>query len=499
MADSYPLLIRSKPGIKRDGTLFEGDFYVDGQWVRFQRGLPRKMGGYKKIATLQETSRGIHVHPSNGSQYIHTGGKQYLYQIQTDAFGNVLYANDRTPSGFTASDYNSWTLGVMFDAVSTKSTIIAHASQNLVNMDNEVATPIYYGEVTASSALTTTSQSVCGGFVVVHPYLFKFCKGGYVAWSVPNKPADFSNTGSGEARVAGTKIVKGLPLRGTGAGPAALLWSLDSLIQVVKTDSAAIFTFNTVTDQTSILSPNSVIEYDGMYFWIGVDRFLVFNGVVRELPNDMNINYFFENLNLAYRHKVFAFKVPRFGEIWWCYPRGSATECSHAVIYNVRENSWYDTALPGAGRSAGSHANLYTKPFMAEGTTLWQHETGTDEVGGTGALPIRSYFETAEFTLLSQETPSLSSLKVERIEPDFVQKGPMTIQVKGRANARAPEDYSEVQTAPEIATRADQQTVTFRGVRRLMRFRFESNKIGGDYQMGQCYAHIAPADGRVTS
>ena len=37
--------IRSGPGIKRDGTKFEGDSYVDGQWVRWQRGLPRKMGG----------------------------------------------------------------------------------------------------------------------------------------------------------------------------------------------------------------------------------------------------------------------------------------------------------------------------------------------------------------------------------------------------------------------------------------------------------------------
>ena len=35
--------IKSLPGIKRDGTKFEGDQYVDGQWVRFQRGLPRKI------------------------------------------------------------------------------------------------------------------------------------------------------------------------------------------------------------------------------------------------------------------------------------------------------------------------------------------------------------------------------------------------------------------------------------------------------------------------
>jgi len=68
---------------------------------------------------------------------------------------------------------------------------------------------------------------------------------------------------------------------------------------------------------------------------------------------------------------VFGFKIPRFGEIWWCFPRGSATECNHAVVYNVRENFWYDTALPDSdtvsqGRTAGVFAKTYQKPFMVD-------------------------------------------------------------------------------------------------------------------------------------
>jgi hypothetical protein len=31
-----------------------------------------------------------------------------------------------------------------------------------------------------------------------------------------------------------------------------------------------------------------------------------------------------------------------------------------------------------------------------------------------------------------------------------------------------------------------------------MRFKFTSNALNGDYQMGDCIAHIEPADGRVT-
>jgi len=39
------------PGIKRDGTYFETDEYTDGVWCRFQRGVPKKMGGYRSIFT----------------------------------------------------------------------------------------------------------------------------------------------------------------------------------------------------------------------------------------------------------------------------------------------------------------------------------------------------------------------------------------------------------------------------------------------------------------
>lgn len=46
MTTPQPFIIRSKPGIKRDGTQFDGDYYTDAEWCRFQRGLPRKIGGY---------------------------------------------------------------------------------------------------------------------------------------------------------------------------------------------------------------------------------------------------------------------------------------------------------------------------------------------------------------------------------------------------------------------------------------------------------------------
>ena len=47
-------------GIKRDGTRFEAREYSDGVWCRFQRGTPKKMGGYKQLfGTFNGIARGM--------------------------------------------------------------------------------------------------------------------------------------------------------------------------------------------------------------------------------------------------------------------------------------------------------------------------------------------------------------------------------------------------------------------------------------------------------
>ena len=44
-SDELTFVLVPQPGIKRDGTLLEGENCSDGQWVRFQRGKAKKIGG----------------------------------------------------------------------------------------------------------------------------------------------------------------------------------------------------------------------------------------------------------------------------------------------------------------------------------------------------------------------------------------------------------------------------------------------------------------------
>jgi len=531
--------IRSQPGIKRDGTKFEGDNYVDGQWVRFQRGLPRKIGGYRAISKyLREVSRALHEFTQNSLTYVHSGSANLVERFYIDNGFNTSVITNRTPATLAADPNNMW----QFDAIAAPGLgglqLVAQVAPNLECICNADGGQLFFGDLFGTAPLQPITNlpvgySATGGIAVFHPYTFIFGNDGYVAFSVAGDPTDYTSLGSGAANIASQKIVRGIALRGgPGNSPSGLFWSADALVRASFVGGAPVFQFDTISTQTSILGANTVIEYDGIFYWCGTDRFLMFNGVVREVPNNLNLNYFFEGLNQSQRQKVFAMKVPRYGEIWWCYPRGEAVEPSHAVIYNVRENTWYDCELPNNGRSAAVSPTVFPKPLMTgvvptaaaeeirvteasdtritetggdvrvtedsgdDQYRLWVHEVGVDDIDGLNIQPVLSFFETADMSLpvTSQENKALQVLMVE---PDFVQSGDMTMQVTGRANARSPEVTTEPHTIYETPPTPQDQVVYFKTQRRELRFRFESNAIGGDYQMGLVLAHLQPGDGTV--
>ena len=354
--------------------------------------------------------------------------------------------------------------------------------------------------------------SVSGGCVVIHPYLFVYGNNGLIQNS---SAGDFENWVAADANannVATGKILKGLPIRGGSTSPSGLFWAADALIRVSFSPSSAggvnyYWTYDLVSSQTSVMSSSGIIEYDGIFYWAGVDRFLSYNGVVQEIPNTINQNYFFDNLNLVQRQKVWATKVPRYGEIWWFYPKGDAVECTDAIIYNVREQTWYDAGQAlGARRSAGVFSEIFPKPIWAgnemnsEGKyTLWQHESGVDQVYLTNVNAIQSYFETANLGTLgglvgSSDQPGDNLwTRIERVEPDFIQNGEMTVTVTGKGYA---EDVDV--ESPPFPFKPTTLKVDMREQRREMRLRFESNTYNGDYQTGKILLSLTTGDVRST-
>ena len=371
----------TKPGIQRDGTVFDKQFYNDGRWVRFQRGRPRKMLGYRQIVDdIAGPSRGIYTNVENNFSLVFNGYSDGLQVIPIDNNGVGSGVSNFTLTDFTPNVNNLWQFDTLYDTTgSGQETLVAHPGQNLSDISNSTNTPVLIGGLTGTSLTAVTDGvnpiEVSGGVVVLHPYLFVYGNDGLIKNCAAGDPTDWIGADANETNVAGTKVVQGLPVRGGSNSPSGLFWSLDSLIRVSyspTTISTGVSTttifwrYDIISSQSSILSAQSVIEYDGIYYWCGVDRFLMYNGVVKEIPNNMNQNFFFDNLNYAQRQKVYASKVPRYGEIWWFYPSGDSVECNNAIVYNVREQTWYDAGgALGAYRSAGFFSQVFPFPINA--------------------------------------------------------------------------------------------------------------------------------------
>jgi hypothetical protein len=458
----------TQPGIQRDGTVFDKMFYNDGEWVRFQRGRPRKVGGFRVISNqLTGPSRGIWVNPQNAFTSIFSGYNNGLQVLTIDNNGVGAGVGDFTLSNFTASNLNLWQFDGFYDVGGTGvQSLVAHPGQNLASIGNDNNTPVLIGDITAltmsqigvfTASGTTTNLSatvtlaasnpligagqtvtgtgipanttvvsistttlvlsntatasgtvtltfnnniaVSGGVVSLHPYLFVYGNNGLIQNCSAGNTDDWVSADANAVNVASGKIVQGLPVRGGSNAPSGLFWSLDSLIRVSFIGGTGTppqyWRYDIISSQSSILSSQSAIEYDGVYYWCGVDRFLLYNGVVKEIPNTMNQNYFFDNLNYDQRQKVWVTKVPRFGEIWWFYPRGDATECTDAIIYNVRENTWYDAGeARGAQRSAGYFSQVFAYPVAADWHTSEAETVFTDtfnEVSGSAFLYSDTY------------------------------------------------------------------------------------------------------------
>ena len=574
-----------QPGVQRDGTQFDTMRYVDGVWVRFQRGRPRKIGGYNAMfLNASGISRGIQMTSSNGLNYVVSGYSSGLEQWQQSNNSNTGFGPTQyTLNNFTASADNLWQFDIGYDSTgNANNNLVAHPGQNLNAIDSTVNTPVLYGQfpgtfgslsmskvgvftasatangtttltlsaadvrvyagqsvsgtyiaagttvvsvsgtsvvlslsATGSGSTTVTFDNniaVSGGCVMIHPYLFVYGNNGLIQNC---SAGDFSNWVSADSNannVATGKIVKGLPIRGGTTSPSGLFWALDALIRVSYAPTTAggqtfYWSYDLISSQTSILSSSCVIEYDGLYYWIGVDRFLMYNGVVQEIPNDVNQNYFFDNLNFNQRQKVWCTKVPRWGEIWWFYPSGNATECNNAIIYNVREQTWYDAGFaPGAQRSAGAFTEVFKYPIWASnnsntvgGYSLWQHEFGYDQVYLTNVDAIYSAFETPTLGTTSGLVGSTQQpgdnlwTRIERIEPDFVQTGAMDVIVTGKGYA----DDTDQPSSPYNFTPGTLK-IDMREQRREMRLRFESNVFNGTYQMGKNLLSLTTGDIRGT-
>jgi hypothetical protein len=487
----------SEPGIQRDITKAQSKNYIDGQWMRFYNNLPRKIGGYNAIDLGNfEIVRSMFAIDANNILTAYLGRASSLAYFDIDQDGNPDVEMDRTPIGFADDINNTWS----FDLFSTTSAeeglldeyIVAVAAPNAMNIANSTQGIIYYGLVNATTPLIAVPNApeTSGGIVATGALLVAYGNGGVLYWCEAGDITDWGGMEPNFSVIDNTKIIYAMNTRG-GGNPALICWSLNKLIRATYDTSLTIPTFipDIIETNISIMSPASVVTFQTVTYWIGNNNFYSYTGIVQTIPNTMNSDWFFNNLNRDYQSKVWGFFNNRYNEIWWFFPYGNATECTNVLIFQPNLQLWYDSE---AHRSAGLSDAVIPHPLLADNQTvsyntgtqtietypIWLHEYGTDMIIQDQNYAVDSYFETHLYTLLRQSVNNY--MRSRRLELDFNQTGDMQITVNNRAFSQS----TPLSIGPFTFSEGDVKVddIASQGV--YVSYQIRSNTVGGYYQQG---------------
>lgn len=179
-----------------------------------------------------------------------------------------------------------------------------------------------------------------------------------VRWSDQSIPYEWSpsltNQAGEQALSSGSYIVTGLSTR-----QETLIWTDRALYSMQYIGGDFIFKFQLMMDNISIMSPNAMLSVNGQTFWMGQDKFYMYNGTVQSLSCTVR-KYVFSNLNTVQADQVVCGQNEQFNEIWWFYPSTTSQVNDSYVIYNYLDDVWYYGTM---NRTAWLQSSLQSYPL----------------------------------------------------------------------------------------------------------------------------------------
>jgi hypothetical protein len=160
-----------------------------------------------------------------------------------------------------------------------------------------------------------------------------------------------------------------------------------------------------VGDNISIAGQNAVAQASGRVYWMGVDKFYVYDGRVQTLRCDL-LRYVFGDINQYQITQTYAGTNEGFNEVWWFYCSADSNYIDRYVVYNYAENNgagvWY---YGNMSRTAWLDSGLRPYPLAATYSSTTQlgnivlHENGVDDNATDVTLPIETSITSSEFDL----------------------------------------------------------------------------------------------------
>ena len=238
----------------------------------------------------------------------------------------------------------------------------------------------------------------------------------------------------------GTRIVSALV-----AKENILIWTDNALYTMKFVGAPFTFGFEQVGTNCGLIGKNAVTEIDGVAYWMSNNGFFGFDGTVKTLACSVE-DYVFDDIDTNKGQQICAGLNNLFTEVTWWYPATGSDFNNRYVSYNYGVNNaqvpmgnWYTGTNANAIRSTWIDSLVYPLPYAtsynSSGTgtfppvvgltglgnsTLFEHETGTDQINPDGSTTaLTSFIQSYDFSLQTDQGAAEYFLAMRRFLPNF--------------------------------------------------------------------------------
>jgi hypothetical protein len=195
-----------------------------------------------------------------------------------------------------------------------------------------------------------------------------------IRWSDQEDVANWTPSATNQAgslRLSrGSEIITAIQAR-----QEILVWTDTALYGMQYLGAPEVWGAQLLGDNITIASTNAAAYSGNIAYWMGTDKFYIYDGTVKTLPCAVR-SYVFNDFNTSQYAQVVAGTNERFDEIWWFYCSADSTQNDRYVVYNYLQDIWYYGTL---SRSAWIDADLRENPMAATySNNLVNHEVGYD-------------------------------------------------------------------------------------------------------------------------
>ena len=447
---------------------------------------PRGGGLYYWDATSGLSARGVNVNTLGGTVTLTIASPCVITLSNVFAEGTAikLATTGALPTGLTAGTtyYLLNVNGVTANLSATLAGTAINTSGTQSGIQSistivDVPTLQNYIFVSDTSRFVILFGTTDYGSTTLDPMLIRWSNQESVVDWVPS-----SLNQAGSVRLShGSQIISAVQAR-----QEIVVFTDSSLYSLQYVGAPIVWASQLLGDNISIVSQNAAIIASGRVYWMGVDKFYVYDGRVQTLRCDLR-RHVFGNINLAQNEQIFSGTNEGFNEVWWFYCSASSNTIDSYVVYNYAEDVWYYGTL---GRTAWLDSGLRDYPIAATySNNLVNHEYGIDD-NTTGVLaPIEAYIESAEFDIDDGENFGF----VWRMVPDLTFQGStaatpqVTMTMYGMNGSGSGFNTEAAKAVSQTSTAVIEQftNIIYTRIRgRQMIVKISSNGIGTTWQLG---------------